>query len=637
MKMRNSFLLALLPTLLGCNTRQNPQSVSLSQYDNILNIAYTPDTLRRCTGWFSDQGAWMGFTLPEKDRWINGFCGPFDLEHRVWISPALIRTGFAGTARSDAPESFRPDSINYRPGELYFSASSASGTIEQRLIFIDKTNALLECEPSSGLPLCFIIDGMPRGSETHISDNSIIIRLPYDKTLALTFPRDTRIKAAGKGYEAESPVSGKRQAVISFYNHSLEQPAEIRKANAILAKPDDYRQCHDRTWNRYLTRVLRTDMPESYNRIAAKAVVTLIGNWRSSRGGLLHDGVVPSHAVGYFMGFWAWDSWKHAAALASFAPHIAKNQVRAMFDYQLDDGMIIDCIYPDINENNARDSKPPLAAWAVDEIYHATGDTAFVKEIYPQLLSYHRWWYEKRDHDGNGICEFGSTDGTLEAAAWESGMDNAIRFDEAQMVQNGPDAWSFDQESVDLNAFLAYEYKLLKKLAGIAGLPFNEINRTEKVADYFFDRERGFFFDRKPDGSFVRVEGSEAYIPLWSGIASETQIEKMMVLLTDTSKFSTYIPFPTVAADDPKFMPAGYWRGPIWLDQTYFAISGLRRNGYQELADRYTRQVFDRLQGLQAGESIHENYATHTGLPLKAPHFSWSAAHLLMLYREYGH
>lgn len=66
--------------------------------------------------------------------------------------------------------------------------------------------------------------------------------------------------------------------------------------------------------------------------------------------GLLHDGVVPSHAVGYFMGFWAWDSWKHAAALADFAPELAKNQVRAMFDYQMDNGMIIDCIYTDIRE-----------------------------------------------------------------------------------------------------------------------------------------------------------------------------------------------------------------------------------------------------------------------------------------------
>lgn len=96
------------------------------------------------------------------------------------------------------------------------------------------------------------------------------------------------------------------------------------------------------------------------------------------------------------------------------------------------------------------------------------------------------------------------------------------------------------------------------------------------------------------------------------GLATPAQVKDMMPLLQDTAKFSTYIPFPTVAADNPKYNPRGYWRGPIWLDQTYFAISGLRNYGYDELADSYTRQVFNRLDGLKEGAPIHENYDTHT-------------------------
>ena len=123
---------------------------------------------------------------------------------------------------------------------------------------------------------------------------------------------------------------------------------------------------------------------------------------------------------------------------------------------------------------------------------------------------------------------------------------------------------------------------------------------------------------------------------LWTGLAKPEQVEAMMPVLQDTTKFSTYIPFPTIAADNPKYNPRGYWRGPIWLDQTYFAISGLRNYGHDDLADAYTRQVFDRLDGLKEGAPIHENYGTHTGERLKAPHFSWSASHLIMLYQEYG-
>jgi len=154
-------------------------------------------------------------------------------------------------------------------------------------------------------------------------------------------------------------------------------------------------QANAERWEGYLTKILRTDMKPEYDRIAVKAVTTLISNWRTHRGGLLHEGIVPSHAVGYFVGFWAWDTWRFSAGTAKFDPELAKNNIRAMFDYQQPDGMVIDCIYTDPSENNARDSKPPLVCWAVDEIFTHTGDTAFVSEMYPQLLAYYKlrqWW-----------------------------------------------------------------------------------------------------------------------------------------------------------------------------------------------------------------------------------------------------
>jgi putative isomerase len=216
-------------------------------------------------------------------------------------------------------------------------------------------------------------------------------------------------------------------------------------------------------------------------------------------------------------------------------------------------------------------------------------------------------------------------------------MDNAIRFDEAKMLKNdAAQAWSLDQESVDLNAYLALEARLLKKMAQCIGQSFEAPDYSAKVADYFFDADRHFFFDRRVgEGSFVHEYGCEAYTPLWTQLATPAQVEAMLPLLTDTTKFATYIPFPTVAADNPKCEPDGYWRGPIWLDQTYFAIRGLRNYGYREMADAYTRQVFDRLDGLKQDAPIHENYGTQHGNRLKAPNFSWSAAHLLMLYEDY--
>ena len=130
--------------------------------------------------------------------------------------------------------------------------------------------------------------------------------------------------------------------------------------------------------------------------------------------------------------------------------------------------------------------------------------------------------------------------------------------------------------------------------------------------------------------------GTEAAIPLWTGIAPREQADQVMKLFTDETKFSTYIPFPTLEADDPAFTPGGYWRGPVWLDQAYFCISGIRKYGHTGTADQFTDELFGRLKGLGDGLPIYENYDAFSGEPLEAPNFSWSAASLLLLYEEYG-
>ena len=643
--MKHTFtkIILLTAVVAGFTAACNPASENIPtgkryEFNNILDIAYTPDTLTRCGGWFTDAGSWMGFTLPQKDHWVNGFCGPFslDMNRRQWMAQSAVTVGYADQANVI----FTPDSTCYFPGELYLSASSEEGKIIQRLNFLDASTALLRIHSDAGKELSLTASQWGKEIQVQTDQNTVIARHPSGEIVALTFTPDVSVKGTDNNYQAK--INGSEHdtyIAISFYTGEKELSAGLQKAQLALSNPQEGLKANKERWEGYLTKILRKDMKPEYDRIAVKAVVTLISNWRTHRGGLLHEGIVPSHAAYYFVGFWAWDTWRFSAALAKFDPELAKDNIRAMFDYQQPDGMIIDCIYTDPAENNARDSKPPLVSWAVDEIFTHTNDTAFISEMYPQLMAYYKWWYNKRDHNRNGMCEYGSTDGTLEAAAWESGMDNAIRFDDAKMLKNNgaEDAWSMDQESVDLNAYLALECKLLKKFASILGVTFDGPDYSSQVADYFFDKEKGFFFDRRlKDGSFIQEPGCEAYTPLWTKVATADQVKAMLPLLTDTAKFSTYIPFPTVAADNPKYNPRGYWRGPIWLDQTYFAIRGLRNYGYNKMADEYTLQVFDRLQGLKEGAPIHENYGTHTGELLKAPHFSWSSSHLLMLYDDYG-
>ncbi len=602
--------------LISC-TNNTTQDLALN-YPNIIEIDTTPQTVRGCSGLYTEQGAWIGFTTPKSSD-ATGFSGPFDIDNRNWLSRTIVGV-----------DDFKIDSSRYYPGKLIMWGKDNDGRqITQTLFFTDINCAIIELIADSGKEWRLSGDIWYNKALKSFANDGITISLPRGEQCQLTLPKFRVSKTSDSTYSAtKDSKSEKAYAYISFFN-SENEISPIPNTSI-----EELKQQHTNRWNSYITSILRKDMPQEYNRIAVKCLVTLISNWRSAKGDLFHDGIVPSHAVNYFVGFWGWDSWKHAVAVAMFDKELAKNQIKAMFDYQNEDGMIIDCIYSDKNENNARDSKPPLAAWAVATI----DDKDFTAEMYPKLLKYYNWWYISRDNNQNGIPEFGSTDGTLEAAAWESGMDNAVRYDDAGMVKNHEGAWSFNQESVDLAAYLVYEYELLQQMAAQLGIECTATPiEKERVANYFFDTEDGFFYDKRlADGSFVKVQGCEAYTPLWSGIATKNQADAVYKVLSDTSKFSTYIPMPTLSAAEPKFMPKGYWRGPIWLDQTYFGISGLRKYGYKEAADKYTTQVFDRLYGLKNGAPIHENYGTHTGELLKAPHFSWSAAHLLMLYHEYG-
>lgn len=605
-------------------------------YPDILDISHTPRGDHGGTGWFTDHGSWMGFTLPEESGFLNGFCGPYDIDNKFWISPSLVQIGYEGQGI------FAPLKRIYYPGHLYMKSYDGKTTLTQKLRFVDRNNAVLSCSSTNPLSWQFSGKATFKGIRSEQKGNQLIFFLPHGECAAVTFGRDDVPALQPDGSYSTTRTHGKdtreNTIVISFFNDKDDMERGLARAASIRDNPVSELDREEKRWNDYISGILRPGRPELYDRIAVKSMVTLVSNWRSAKGALKHDGMCPSHATGNFAGgFWAWDTWQQAVATARFDPELAKSQVRSMFDYQDEHGMIADCIFSNPARNNYRDTKPPLAAWAVYEIWQQDGDKSFLEEMYPKLLRYHQWWYKFRDNDKNGICEFGSTDGSEIAARWESGMDNAVRYDHISMVKNADKAWSMDQESVDLNSYLAQEYRILEKITGLLCRDFQEPERTANVHQYFFDKEHGYFFDKKlKSGDFVKVEGCEGWTPLWTEIALPEQAERVHELISKPTKFSTYIPFPTLAFDHPDYEPNGYWRGPIWLNQVYFGISGLRKYGYIREADHYTDQVFTRLQGLTGNAPIHENYNSQTGERLKAQHFSWSSADLLFLYWEYG-
>lgn len=416
--------------------------------------------------------------------------------------------------------------------------------------------------------------------------------------------------------------------------------------------------------------------------LAAKSMQTIIHNWRSPAGALLHDGITPSITYKWFNGAWAWDTWKQAVAVARFEPALAKLNVLAMFDYQLteqdevrpqDAGNLPYAIFYNKDPQrggeggnwNDRNGKPPLAAWAVWQIFQQDDDIEFIKAMYPELVAYHQWWYRNRDNNDNGLAEYGANlhpahineDGSvnveaiIEAAAWESGMDNAPRFDadtSLQVWQNHQAGelvgYSVSQESVDLNAYLYAEKRFLQQMAEVLERNADiqkwdvEAERLAKqIQMQMYDPESGFFYDIRysATGSELMIDkgkGVEGWLLLWAGVASKAQAKIMVERHLTANEFGSKTPFPTVSVDSPNFAAAQYWRGPVWLEQSLFVLQGLARYGYHEQAHSLALQLVTEGEGIIGQSPSRENYNPITGEGLHCTNFSWSATVLLLIY-----
>lgn len=663
----NLWVFSLL-LLIGCSVNCNPEiSKPYSPPPNVLDYSGSPDyPAYRNSLAFSDQGAWFAYGFPNKSEFYGGFSGPFLMtqENGIWCSPVLSQLHIS---IEDANiyfdwSDFTISCFSYN-SHLKQIFESNYMRIRQTLFFNSPHTSVIETNITNlSKDTLRILPGwngtsFPNTLDLEINDNAVIFSSSkstaigniqviggFVQAIDIT---DSSYAITLEGFRLNPSESKKLLLAQTFifpeYNSAREQEQidnlkdnhHSQLTNRILEKETQLQWLYSR---------MDTNLTDTiYKDLAAKTVLTLQNNWRIAAGELKHSGLFPSYHNYWFHGFWAWDSWKHAVALAQFNPELAKEQIRVMYNFMGEDGFIPDCIFRDttIENHNYRNTKPPLSAWSIWETFKQDGDQKFLKELYPKILKQHYWWYNFRDHDTDSLCEYGSSDGTLIAARWESGMDNAVRFDTSQILQNSEFAYSLNQESVDLNAYLFAEknfmVKIAKKLEKYedAEIFKSEANRLKlKIQKQFFDPLSGWFYDTSLDGkSFFKTMGCEGWIPLWAGVATEKQASMMMTNMLDSLKFNTQVPLQTLSASHPEFKPdGGYWRGPNWIDQSYFGIVGLKNYGFHEEALTLTKKLIHNAEGvIEHGQSIRENYNPITGVGLGSENFSWSAAHYLLL------
>ena len=84
---------------------------------------------------------------------------------------------------------------------------------------------------------------------------------------------------------------------------------------------------------------------------------------------------------------------------------------------------------------------------------------------------------------------------------------------------------------------------------------------------------------------------------------------------------------PSVSYDNPEYRSGAYWRGPAWVNISFFAFKGLRDYGYRDLAEKLKSNLLGWMA--KNPDSLYEYYDSRSGQGLGAHAYGWTAAFAL--------
>lgn len=323
---------------------------------------------------------------------------------------------------------------------------------------------------------------------------------------------------------------------------------------------------------------------EKYEKLYSKCLSINKENVYSSEGKIPCRWTTPDRVPHRFM--WLWDSAFHAMAFTQYNVEMAKDSIRAVLTLQEEDGFIAHMMSPQGLISGM--TQPQVLAWGVWSVYQKGKDKAFLKECAPALKKFLIWTIENRDKNDNGLLEWFTEPGYTECRCGESGLDNSPRFD-----------FDYDMDAVDFSTYLSNDAKYL-------ALIFEEIGDKEnaayfravhervkdKINELLWCEEDGLYYDRLFNGEFTRVSSFSCFLPMYAGLCSQEQADKMVKALLDESKYWTAMPIPSMPKDS-EFYDVDMWRGCSWLNINYFIILGLRKYGYTDVADELRKRTLD--------------------------------------------
>jgi hypothetical protein len=302
-------------------------------------------------------------------------------------------------------------------------------------------------------------------------------------------------------------------------------------------------------------------------------------------------------------------------------------------------------------------SEPPVGAYSVWKIYQRFQDRAFLEWAYPRLKRWHESWSGDRGdgqpwRDGNrdGLLEWGSDRGSapsvggrgfLQAAKWESGMDDSPMWDH---VTYNPHTYTMNLDDVGLNSLYALDAECLSKIASILGREQDArsfaqeyARMKQRVQSKLWNPADGIYENRYWDGRFSKRLSPTNFYPLFAGIATPEQARQMVKdhLLNPKEFWGKYV-IPTIARDDPAFPGQFYWRGDIWGPTNYMVYEGLNRYRFDKVALEFAEKNYNLFMGdWKQNQHDDEQYYAWGGSAGGDKHYTWGVLLCLASLEQY--
>ncbi|GGH32238.1 amylo-alpha-1,6-glucosidase [Alsobacter metallidurans] len=267
-------------------------------------------------------------------------------------------------------------------------------------------------------------------------------------------------------------------------------------------------------------------------------------------------------------------------------------------------------------------------------LYHdRTGDSAFIRSIWPAIKAAVAWCDRDGDRDRDGFVEyFRETDHGLANQGWKDSHDSVFHADGSPAL--GPIALCEVQGYV----FAAKQHAArLADLFGEADWASSLRNSAEdlrqRFEDTFWSEEMGSYalaLDGAKRPCLVRT--SNAGHALFAGIAAPDRAARTAATLMSQDGFSGW-GLRTLARGEPRYNPMSYHNGSIWPHDNAMVALGMAQYGLKHDAATIFGAVFDaalhqesrRLPELYCG-FLRKRRRGPVGYPVACSPQAWAAA-----------